>query len=413
MDFSLNGSGLKALVFRTERQNEIWIHADQIRRERTGIHATIEFRLDTTILAWSHFNIERDEDRTRLSNKAYRGLGAVIDPNIYPKEYLAHDLDIFCRDLWAEHIAMAMPSEIEGDAVGQPLQFTLKPYVVEGGGTILFGPPGRGKSYTGQLMAVSADAGITDLWQVEQTKVFYINLERSAISIRRRIGSVNTALGLNPGRRLLVMNARGKSLSDLVDVAKKTIEKYGVGFTVLDSISRSGLGDLNENRAMNVIIDTLNNLCPTWLALAHTPRQDETHAYGSMMQDAGADVMVQLLSQLKGAQALGVGLQVTKANDMAPQSLTIYSYGFDTYGLKEARVAKPREYLDIEARRKVETIPAIQEYLLDMGPSTVEDIAEHLGKERSTVQRILAKTSTFTVKGHTGKAQLWDIRGGS
>jgi len=410
VEFFLNGNGLKSKVLTTENDNEIWIHAKNIRRERTGVHATIEIVLDTTSLAWSQFNIERDEDRGRLANKAYRGLGTAVDSSIYPKEYLAHEMDLFCRDLWEAYIATSIPDEIEGDATSEPLKFVLKPYIMEGGGTILFGPPGRGKSYTSQLIAVSIDSGEKQFWEVEQTKTLLINLERSASSIRRRLGCVNTVLGLDPQRKLLVLNARGKSLADLKDVLERTVARFTVGFIVLDSISRAGYGDLNENRPVNSIVDTLNNLCPTWLALAHTPRADETHVFGSQMFDAGADVMVQLLSQVKGALNLGVGLQVKKANDMGPVDLSVLSFTFDDFGLSGVRYASPREFLEIEAQRKIDTTPMIQEFLLDMGPSAVDVIAEHVGKDRSTVQKILSKEPLFTVVNRTGRAHLWNIR---
>ncbi len=410
MDFSLNGNGLKAMILRTGKENEIWIHARNIRRERTGIHATIEIVLDSTSLAWSQFNIERDEDRGRLANKAYRGLGTAVDSSLFPKEYLAHEMDIFCRDLWEAYIATAIPDEMEGDATSEPLRFILKPYIMEGGGTILFGPPGRGKSYTSQLIAVSIDAGVKQFWEVEQAKTLLINLERSASSIKRRLGCVNTVLGLDPQRKLLVLNARGKSLADLKDVLERTVEKYKVGFLVLDSISRAGYGDLTENRPVNTIVDTLNNLCPSWLALAHTPRADETHVFGSQMFEAGADVMVQLLSQLKGTLNLGVGLQVKKANDMAPVDLSVFSYTFDEFGLSEVRRASSKEFLEIEAQKRVDSTPMIQEYLLDMGPSTVDAIAEHIGKDRTTAQKILSKESQFVMAGRTGRAHLWDIK---
>ena len=44
--------------------------AEEIRKERTGTHAKVIIGMDTTILAWTTFIIERDEDGLRLANSA-------------------------------------------------------------------------------------------------------------------------------------------------------------------------------------------------------------------------------------------------------------------------------------------------------------------------------------------------------
>ena len=409
MIFEREEQGMRAASLTPEADGHIWFRANNIRKERTGLHATTYIFHDTARLKFSQFNIERDEDRARLANAAWADLDAGLQKK-YVKAFLRHDFDTFCDNLWPNYVNTAIPEKLAGDATQTPIEFLLRPYIMRGGGTILFGPAGRGKSYSSQLIAVSVDAGVDQLWPVTQTNTLLVNLERSAISIARRIGCVNTVLGLNPARSLAVINARGKSLQTIQEVVAETIKRYEIEFVVLDSISRAGFGDLTENRPVNAIVDMMNNLCDTWLALAHTPRADSNHIFGSVLFEAGADIMLQLLSQLKGTQSLGVGLQVTKANDMAPTGLSVYGYEFDEYGLSAARIAHPREYLEIEAQRRIETSPAIRDYLLDVGPATVEMIADAVSKDRTTVQKILKNSPTFMGAGFTGSAQLWTIR---
>lgn len=201
----------------------------------------------------------------------------------YTAKALRYDLDTFCAGLWERWMGRYQAELIGGDPELGPPEFMLAPYVMRGGGTIFFAPPGRGKSYLALLMAISIDAGCDHLWGVKQAPVLFINLERSTTSIRRRVTQVNCVLGLEPSRPLRFLNARGRSLSDVVDGAKAIIDRDGVEVVFLDSLSRAGFGDLKDNRPGNSIMDALNGLSETWLALGHTPRNDPSHLYGTIM----------------------------------------------------------------------------------------------------------------------------------
>ena len=70
--------------------------------------------------------------------------------------------------------------------------FDLAPYIVKGGGTILFGPPERMKTMTAMTMAICIDAGLSyPFASVSQSPVLYVNLERPAESMQRRLGCLN------------------------------------------------------------------------------------------------------------------------------------------------------------------------------------------------------------------------------
>ena len=125
--------------------NEIRFIAQQISRAPTGIHARLTLALDHTILAYSYCNAERDEERVRLSNSAYHKLGPVIS-KLYPKELFKHDFDLFVWGLWEAWQSTFKSVEQAGDPLDMEPAFILKPYIMEGGGSILFSPPGRGKS---------------------------------------------------------------------------------------------------------------------------------------------------------------------------------------------------------------------------------------------------------------------------
>ena len=386
-------------------RSSTWLATSVLRGRALGIG------LNKTYLAWTTQNIERDEDRTRLANSAFKALPSSIK-EIYTAEVLKHDLSLFCLGLWDFHQEQFEPEMTEGDPDAGPPTFILEPLVLEGGGTIIFAPPGRGKSYTGLLIAVSIDAGVAELWPVRQRRVLYVNLERSKISLRRRIAGVNVALGLPAKRPLLLQQARGKSLSEVIDIARRKVRQEEVGLVILDSISRAGMGDLNENQPVNTIIDALNGLCDTWLALGHTPRSDETHIYGGVHFEAGEDIGVQLLSQHIEDNTLGIGLKVVKANDVRMPGMSIFGMEFGLSGLQVAYKANNGQFPDLEAGvgAKTTVLEDVFNYILEVGEASGTEIARETGRDRANVATLLRSDKRFVVARKQGATVYYGLR---
>ena len=385
--------------------NTVRIRASTIRKERTGIHAKLQLYLNGIQCEWDNFNVERSEYRQRLVNRMVKGLSEDTQ-KVVQERVLRLYLDSFCFFLWEIYLSQCFPEDLEGDVMA-PVSFLLQPYLIEDAGAILIAPPGRGKSYAGILMATSVDAGCNEIWQVQQAPVLFVNLERSSLSLQRRIGQVNTALGLEPNRSLATLNARGRSLVDVHDRILRYVEYKGVKLVVLDSLSRSGSGSLIEDRFANVAMDMLNNLQIAWLALAHTPRGDESHVFGSTMFDAAADVIIRLRTQEASAK-LGIGLEITKANDIPKRPAELLAYEFDDWGLQAVRHASQGEFIDIEATKEDSPSVLIEEVLTKLGKMSVKDICDETGLHRNTVWTYLrAMKGRFGVVGKEGKTPLY------
>lgn len=389
----------------------VTIKAAGVHRERTSVYAKMSILVGPVTLAWDTICIDRNADRTHLLNEAYphfNGLSTTL-----PKAHLKHEIDLFCEGLWDASVQVFMPQLMPGSLDPKPPSFLLSPYILEGGGTIIFGPPGRGKSYVMLLMSVSIDAGLQELWPSQHRRVLFINLERGAQSVADRLGNVNKALVQPPDRPLLTLNARGKSLVDVWDGARRAVVDYQVDCVMLDSISRTGAGDLNENVAGNSTIDAMNALCDTWVALGHSPRADESHLYGSQMFDAGADVMVQLLSQQEEGGPLGIGLQITKSNDVGKQAMQMVALEFGPAGLTRVRPAIAAEFPEVAAGRKQSMREKVIEYLLENGSTSASKIAQDLGINRSNTSTLLSKDAAFIEVGKHGASVLYGVQGRS
>jgi hypothetical protein len=387
-------------------------HAENLRQERTGVHARVSLTCNGADLAWSNFNVERDEDRVRLVNSAVKALPAAFK-GAYDDKILKTDLDRFCRGLWDAQIEDMMPSMVGGTLEPTAPSFLLYPFVLAEGGTIIFAPPGRGKSYTLLLMAVCLDAGSEVLWlPVKRSKVLFINLERGARSVADRLGNVNAALGLRRDRPIPMINRRGRTLADVAQAAIRHIRKYGTEVVFVDSISRAGSGDLNENNVVNKIIDQLNAMCPAWVGLAHTPRSDESHLYGGVHFEAGADIVACLLSQQEDDGPLGIGLQITKQNDVGRTPQWLMRLDFNGFGLSSVRPARPGEFTEIESGARKTNKEQIREYLADADTSrcSATEIGKELGLPRHEVARILNGDPLLFVKlEKRGREQIFGL----
>lgn len=383
---------------RTVENRPLRFKAEKLSEDRTGVHARITLTMGEMPLSWSYLNVEKRDERSALATAAHGNIKGDATL-LYGKDDLRYDLDRFCAGLWENHLSKFVPEDMSGDENPEPLAFQLKPFVLSGGGTIIFAPPGRGKSWTGLLWAVSIDAGCSKFWPVKQTPVLFINLERSAQSVRRRLSMVNHVLGLPMTRPLFALNARGRSLTEVLPVCRKAIKERGIGLVLLDSISRAGVGDLNENLSGNRIIDALSSLCPTWIALGHTSRANEEHMFGSIMQDAGADVCIQLSSQIKDEGRLGIALKVSKQNDMGFRGQEVWCLTFDDAGLSNVRPAKPFEFPEIESKGKDDIETTIIEWVADQdsGDASATEVSGALGYNRAVVSKLFTQSGKFVM----------------
>lgn len=379
-------------------QGPVLYHARSIRRTGEKEYAEVTIAQDGRILDSDDINLKNREERNRLANSCHAMLTDDAK-RAYPKDQMQHDMLLFCRDLFKTFMQSGGAMRTKGAVTPTEPTFLLQDYLLKDAGTILFAPPGRGKSWTGLLWAVAIDAGLEYPWRTERVPVLFINLERSRDSFARRLGQVNETLGLPRDRDLLMMHERGKSMSDIWDAADSTIQREGVGLTVIDSLSRAGTGSLVKDDTANKAMDYANAFRSAWLFLAHTPRGDETHTYGSQMFDAAADMAIQLMTEETAAMddplgepRLGIGIKVTKANDTAKPPLRIWSYEFDRrYGLARIRFANPGEWPTIESDAAPRGGTALTNWtrIEDMfrkhGPLSQSRIARELTMNKGTV----------------------------
>lgn len=394
MEAFIRGEGVVAKIDGTDPP--ISFKAENIRKARTGVHARVEVYAGPHLLGYDLFNIERHADRVRLANAC--GIKEC------PKDIMRVYIDGFCALVWPTWVTQFAPEEITPNIDNlEPTQYLLKPYIVEGGGSILFAPGGSGKSYFALLMAQSINQGYGGIWNVRKARVLYVNLERSTLSLEKRLLLVNQVLELPLEAPMLMANARGKTLGHVVEAIGGDFD-----MVVLDSLSRAGAGSLVDDEAANSVMDVVNGLAATWLVVAHTPRADSTHEFGSVMFANAADLTLSLKSARNQKEELGIQIEGHKANDVPPPKAMTYAMDFDQYGLSGFRTAIASEFPKLSEDEDVDRLEVIRDYLLSVGEASTGQIVDSTGFSQTTVHRAMKVESKWN-RRREGKQYLYSV----
>lgn len=334
-------------------------------------HALVEVLRKGARLAFDDLNLGTMAKRVTLTNAALKQAKARDQQTIEAFEgQLLTRLGEFCYGLWDFHVGDQVAVLTTGSLEPSTPPWLIEDVVLRGAGTILFAPPGQGKSYIGMLLAQSLNYGREELWGIANARrdvvlsndsidghhaALYLNLERSQLSMESRLGNVNAALGLPRDAGMLMIHARGQTLENVMAGAQRTIAEHGCSLVVLDSLSRAGVGDLSSNEAANRAMDLLNNLHVAWLCLAHTPRDDESHTYGSVQFDAAADLAIRMYSEFQSGHpvsTLGIVLQITKTNDTGRGKTRLLQLDFVETGLHAAHHGSEVGFPDLMTRAR-------------------------------------------------------------
>ena len=119
----------------------ISFRATGVRRERGKPRATVTIGQGDLIPDEDEFALTDRDRRNRFANSAHKALNGLGD--VYPQQQLQHDLLLFCRQVWPFQLEQTQADFTYGADEDSEPPFILRDYVIEGGGTILFAPPGR------------------------------------------------------------------------------------------------------------------------------------------------------------------------------------------------------------------------------------------------------------------------------
>ena len=406
--------------------NGLVFTASELRESSTGTHALIKIFYHDSRLVFDTYNLGRVENSRKLIRMARDS-----DPELSTQviAVLYKELENFvqqCKNVWLGQIS---PVLLEGDLSREPLPFRVFPHVIEGGGTILFGDPASLKSYTLYSALIATDSGTNGIWSPQQGNSLLINLERPVATIKRRISHIAQSLGLDPQYALHTLNARGRPLKTMRQQLESYIREYDIKFIGLDSISRSGANSKDEEDA-NGLIDLLNSLECSWMAIGHVGHMDKSRLYGSVMYEAGADVMIKATSvkpnedELKPQPLRAVHLSSYKVNDIPPPPGITIEFSFDQSGLSGIKKTSLEDHPDLfEAvtGQSINDSDRLKAFVLAKGKASPTAASMELGLDRKWVSRqlngqnyvmveTLGRENFYGVKQHgheRGQSSIW------
>ena len=291
------------------------IHIDDARRERTGIHARIIFIVNERVVQFDNINLEKGDQRNRFCRDVSRNLSDSIMA-VYSEKAITHDVGMICQAVINWDMDNLIIDYIAPDEQPKPLTFPIYPYILDTAGSIIFAPPGTGKSYAALIMGMCIANGLTSPFNALQRPVVYVNLERPRNTFLMRDHAVRHALGFpdNRGSGVGYIHARGTSLKAVVRNIERETRGRPDTVVILDSISRTGLGTLLDDTTANQFTDIMNSLGMTWLGIGHTPRGDDKHVFGSVHFTAGCDIETRIVGSEHG-HTLNLMLETVKSND--------------------------------------------------------------------------------------------------
>jgi len=144
------------------------------------------------------------------------------------------------------------------------------------------------------------------------------------------------------------------------------------------------------------------------MAIGHSPRGDDSHLFGGVHFDAAADVMIRLSSE-RQANTLGIGLDITKGNDLPDFPTEYLALDFDgEIGLTEIRHPKSDEFIDLALSKGIKPIERIIDYLRETGSADASEIARNTNLDRPNVYRYVKSDTFMTHK--EGRKTLYSLR---
>ena len=393
--------------------DRITIRIDNARHERTGVHGRLVMFVNDRHVYYDQINLEKGDQRSRFCRECVRNLDDAI-VSVYSEKAITHDIGRICQAVISWDLENTKIDYIDPTEFATPITFPVYPYLMESAGTILFAPPGTGKSWVALIMAMCIANGMASPFNATKRPVIYANLERPRNTFLMRDHAVRRALSFPADQPSGIgyIHGRGRTFKSVLSQIENDGRKNPDTVVILDSISRTGLGSLVEDTTANQFTDSMNSLGLTWLGVGHTPRDNDKHVFGSVHFTAGCDIETRLVGSEHG-NSLHLMLESVKAND-APRNYKhaiALDFGAEQaeglVGIREIQADDP-DLISQSTDSSFKIAHAIEEL---GGKATTRQIAEAADLYDSNVSRILrSPKGKFIQLPGDGKEKYYAIR---
>ena len=316
MKYEAQGRTLKTTIS-VNGTGDVTFLAENVRYERTGVHAKVAILHNATYLDYDVFNVDRSEDRRRLVLSAQRQFGKA-NAMRYGTEIMKADLDRFCLGLeveWQRRIPMTTLYGLVDDTDPAPPPFLAWPLILAGQPNLLFGERSSAKSLTATILVVSL---LLPPWQgpfrlkirEESIRSLWLDWEWGQADIQYHIQRL--CRGHRVGPIEIAHQPMIGPLSRNVALAQRLRQETKAEFMICDSVTMaSGVTDLNKPEGAIALYDSIREIGGTWLLLAHTskdPLQQTKTAFGSQVYESQARNVWECVKTEPTGDTIEVGL---------------------------------------------------------------------------------------------------------
>lgn len=319
-----------------------------------------------------------------------------IDPTVPWRDLVAHA----CRVLvdysrTGDGPAVELKPQMRGGE-----RYLVKPLLVAGHATVLFGDGGHGKGWGAVLTALLVASGTSIAWLTPTRRgaVLYLDWEADKEDQQERLALLGRGLGVDPSG--VFYRRMSRALPDAAAEIRADLHSIGdVQLIVVDSLmpAGGGGGDRSWHDVSNTVFTTLRTFGPTaQLILAHLSRSDADRPgqgakpFGSVFNTNLPRAVWEWRRADGAPDELLVGCYHTKANNTPKSPPLGLRFIFEPNPEHPERVSVVPH--DLAKEPDLLARAGLRDQLreaLRAGALSVPDLAEALGKSKDSVRRTL------------------------
>ena len=343
---------------------------------------------------------------TRLNLLTTRGRGEVAR---YARERSPnHDWDAIIEQLCVltlNHFRTGEPV-VDLGGVTPPAEpvYRLRPFVVEGEATVIYGEGGIGKSYLAGFMAALVDQNFhTTTCQPMPGKVLYLDFETTTDIAARRFQALTRGFGFD-GKSTVIYRFCHQSLPADIGEIQRIVAEHDVELIIVDSAGPACGGDPESAASAITYFTALRSLRKASITIAHRSKGGSVGPFGSVYWVNYPRMAYELKkSQEEESDVMHVALIHRKVNDgrlQRPVSFKIQWHESGAVTVAQEELADVPDFV-VELPIADQCAVAFREH----GPKTVKEISEITGQQVRSLSVVLSRNRTrFRRVGN----QQWD-----
>lgn len=278
----------------------IQIDCRSIYVSRNTAHALIDFYCDDHVVLTGQKIDLNDEIRLKPIIDLINSKPMMDDYGIEVKHFLED-----CRErvipLYRNQLEVVT---ISSKSVFPPIEYLVKPLLIKGLPTVIFGDGKTGKSTMSQLVALLALSGQSKLGFETNGKpinVLYADYEQTEDTFGYGWACLSNGLGLEQEIHYVRCSS---PLADMVTKIKGEIAQKRIDLLIIDSLAYACGGNINEAETANRFWLALKSLPVTTLIIAHTAKDNMNGKQKTIYGSVFFHNMARSIWQMEGKQEI-------------------------------------------------------------------------------------------------------------